>query len=107
MNYQVTLTEAEDAALSYVAASQDDWIQNAVHDRCRVAIDEIVQITVAKCLETGTAIPGSKDEMVTLAFAQGWVKTAAQRQKEAETAAVAEAAARAAAEAAAAQQPAA
>jgi len=90
--YTITLTAAEDAALSYAAMSQDDWIQNAVHERARVAIDEIVQVTVAKCLETGTQIPGSKDEMVTLAFAQGWVKTAAQRQAEFE----AEAAARAA-----------
>jgi hypothetical protein len=84
MNYTITLTAAEDAALSYAAMSQDDWIQNAVHERCRIAIDEIVALTVQKCLETNTPIPGSKDAMVELAFAQGWVKTAAQRQAEAE-----------------------
>lgn len=84
MNYTLTLSASEDAALSYAALSQEIWIQNAVHERCRIAIDEIVHITVQKCLETGTQIPGSKDEMVTLAFAQGWVKTAAQRQAEAE-----------------------
>ena len=89
MNYTITLSAAEDAALSHVAFSQDDWIQNAVHNRCRIAIDEIVQITVQKCLETGTQIPGSKDEMVTLAFAQGWAKSAAQRQAEAEAEAAA------------------
>ena len=99
MNYTITLTSSEDKALSYAALSQDDWIQNAAHERCRIAIDEIVAITVQKCLDTGTQIPGSKDEMVELAFAQGWVKTAAERQAEAE----AEAAARAAAEAAAQQ----
>jgi hypothetical protein len=82
--YTITLTSAEDAALSFAALSQDDWINNAVHERCRIAIDEIVQIVVQKCLETGTQIPGSKGEMVTLAFAQGWVKTAAERQAEAE-----------------------
>jgi hypothetical protein len=87
MNYTTTLTAAEDKALSYAAFSQQDWIDNAVHERCRIAIDEIVQVTVAKCLETGTQIPGSKDEMVDLAFAQGWVKTAADRQAEAEAAA--------------------
>lgn len=86
MNYQITLTAAEDAALSYAAFSQDDWIQNAVHERCRIAIDEIVKIAVEKCLETNTQIPGSKDEMVTLAFAQGWVKSAADRQAEADAA---------------------
>jgi hypothetical protein len=90
--YNITLTQAEDKALAFAALGQDDWIQNAVHERCRIAIDEIVQITVAKCLETNVQIPGSKDEMVELAYTQGWVKTAAQRQAEFE----AEAAARAA-----------
>lgn len=94
MNYTIILSEAEDKALSYAAFSQDDWIQNAVHERCRIAIDEIVAVTVQKCLETGTQIPSSKEAMVDLAFSQGWVKTAAQRQAEAE----AEAAARAALE---------
>lgn len=103
MNYTITLTQAENDALAYVAVSQDDWIQNAIHERCRIAIDEIVQIAVQKCLETGTQIPGSKDEMVDLAFAQGWVKTAAQRQAEAEAEAAARAAEQAAAEAAAQQ----
>lgn len=89
--YTVHLTQTENQALSYAALSQDDWIQNAVHERCRIAIDEIVQITVTKCLETNTQIPGSKDEMVTLAFQQGWVKSAADRQAEAEAQAQAQA----------------
>lgn len=84
MNYAITLTAAEDKALSCAAMSQQDWINNAVHERCRVAIEEIVAITVQKCLETNTQIPGSKDAMVELAFAQGWVKTAVQRQAEIE-----------------------
>jgi hypothetical protein len=79
-NYTITLSAAEDAALSAVTLSQDDWVQNAVHERCRIAIEEIVSLTVQKCLETNTTIPGSKDAMVELAFEQGWVKTAAQRQ---------------------------
>ena len=83
--YTINLTNAEDKALSFAAFSQDDWIQNAVHERARIAIDEIVQITVAKCLETNTQIPGSKEDIVELAFTQEWVKTAAQRQSEFET----------------------
>jgi hypothetical protein len=82
--YTIELSAAENAALSHVALSQDDWIQNAVHERARVAIDEIVAITVQKCLETNTPIPGSKDAMVELAFDQGWIKTSAERQAEAE-----------------------
>lgn len=89
--YSIQLSTAEDKALSFVALSQDEWIQHSVHERCRLAIDEIVSITVKNCLETNTQIPGSKDAMVDLAFEKGWVKTAAQRNAEAE----AEAAARA------------
>ncbi len=55
------------------------WIDNAVHERCRVSIDEICQICVEKCLETGTQIPGSKDAMVNLAFQMGWVVAAKDR----------------------------
>ena len=82
MEYTVTLTAAEDKALSAIVTSQQDWIDNAVHERARLAIEEIVGLVVQKCLESGVSIPGSKDEMVTLAFAQGWVKSAAQRQAE-------------------------
>jgi Arc/MetJ family transcription regulator len=83
--YTITLSTAEDKALSYAAMSLQEWIDNAVHERCRIAIDDLVQITVAKCLETGTQIPSSKDAMVDLAFERGWVKSAADRQAEART----------------------
>ena len=98
--YNITLSSAEDKALSFVAFSQDDWIQNAVHHRCYAAIEEIVALTVQECIKNNVQVPSSKDEMVELAFAQGWIKTAAQRQTELEAE---EAAARAAAEAAAQQ----
>jgi len=77
--YTITLTDEENKALSFVAYSQQEWIDNAVHERCRVAIDEICQICIEKCLETGTQIPGSKDAMVNLAFQMGWVVAAKDR----------------------------
>lgn len=80
--YTINYTEAENLAMSYISVSVDDWIQNACHERARVAIEDIVKITVEKCLETNTQIPGSKDEMVLLAFDQGWVKTAEERNNE-------------------------
>jgi hypothetical protein len=41
--YTIILTDAEDKALSVVALDQHDWIKNVVSERCRTAIDEIVQ----------------------------------------------------------------
>lgn len=99
MNYTITLSTAEDKALLYAAFSQQEWIDNAVHDRCRVAIDEIAKICVEQCLANNIQIPGSKEAMVDLAFQNGWVITAAQRQAQME----AEMSARAQAEAAATQ----
>ncbi len=86
MDYTVTLTQAEDKALSWAAASQQVWIDTAVHERCRIAVEDIAKICVEKCLETNTQIPGSKDAMVDLAFERGWVKTVAQRNAEAQLA---------------------
>ncbi len=84
--YTVNYTETEDLAMQYAAASVDDWIQNAAHERARIAIDEIVKLAVEKFLEAGQSIPGSREEIVAAAFANGWVKTAAQRNEDALTA---------------------
>ena len=74
--YTITLTPAEDKALGVVAFSQDDWIQNAVKERCRIAIEEIVAAEVQRKLAAGESITGSKDDIVMAAN----VESAAQRQ---------------------------
>ena len=83
MNYTITLTDTENMALAYAAASQQDWIDNVIHNRCRIAIDDIVKIAVDKFLAAGESMPGDKDQIVAIAFERGWVKTAAQRNLEA------------------------
>lgn len=77
--YTVTLTSEEDLALSYASASQQEWIDHVIHERCRIAIDEIVAITVERCLASGTPIPQSKNEMIVLAFNQQWIQSGATR----------------------------
>ena len=72
--YTITLTDAENTALENVAASPQEWIDNAVHNRCRIAIDEIVALAVERCLAQGIQLPGSKDEIVGLAKTQGWLE---------------------------------
>lgn len=81
--YTIEYTETENKAMQYAAADVNDWIQNAAHERARIAIDEIVAIAVQKFLEAGQSIPGSKDEIVAAAYANGWIKTAQQRNEEA------------------------
>jgi len=76
MNYTVTLTDTEKAAMEYIAYDPQDWIDNVVHERARIAIEEIVKIAVEKFLEAGQTIPGSKDEIIATAYANNWIKTA-------------------------------
>ena len=82
MIYNIELTETENKALGHVALNQQDWMDNAIHERCRIAIEDIVQLTVQKCLENNIQIPSSKDEMVDLAFTQKWVTAASEQNTE-------------------------
>lgn len=75
-NYTVTLTETEKLAMQNIAYDVQDWIDNAVHERARLSINNIVKIAVEKYLELGQTIPGSKEEIVAAAYENGWIKTA-------------------------------
>jgi len=74
--YTITLSDAQDKALSVVAVDQQDWIENAVFERCRLAIEEIVNAEVQRKLAAGEPITGSKDDIVMAAD----IETAAERQ---------------------------
>lgn len=74
--YTITLSDAENKALGAVAVSQNEWIQNAIHERCRIAIDEIVAAEVKRKLAAGESITGSKEDVVMAAN----IESAAQRE---------------------------
>jgi hypothetical protein len=76
--YTITLSDAEDKALSVVAFSQQEWIDNAVHERCRIAIEEIVAAEVERITATGGTLSGTKEDIVLAAP----IKSAAEQQAE-------------------------
>ena len=81
--YTITLSDAENKALGFVAFSQQDWINNAVHERCRIAIENIVTAEVQRKIAANETISGSKEDIVNAAP----IKSAAQRQAEFDAAA--------------------
>lgn len=83
MEYTITLTDAENKALAYVALDPQEWVNNAVHERCRLAIEEIFQAEVQRMLvdPTITEIPADRDAVVLAAN----IKSAAERQAEIES----------------------
>jgi len=76
--YTITLSDAQDKALSVVALNQQDWINNAVTERCRIAIEEIVAAEVQRITSIGGTISGTKEDIVNAAS----IKTAAERKVE-------------------------
>lgn len=73
--YTIELSDAQDKALAFVALDQKQWIENAVFERCRVAIDEIVAAEVERVTASGGEITGSKEDIVMAAV----IETAAER----------------------------
>jgi hypothetical protein len=80
----ITLTDTQYKGLEYAALSPQDWANNAITERARIANDEIVQLTVQHCLDNGEAIPLTREAIVAHAFEHDVVKTAVERQAEAE-----------------------
>tara|TARA_B100001250_G_scaffold341768_1_gene309865 strand:- start:93 stop:362 length:270 start_codon:yes stop_codon:yes gene_type:complete len=81
--YTITLTDTETKSLEYVAASNQDWIDNAAKNRANIAKEEIISLNTAHCNKNGIAIAVGETAQVTQAYTLGVVKTAADRNKEA------------------------
>jgi hypothetical protein len=80
----VTLTDTELKGLEYCAMSVQDWADNALTNRARIANDEIISMYTNRALDEGVAIPATRELIVADAFTRGWAKTAAQVNAEAE-----------------------
>lgn len=64
MEYTITLNDAQKKALETIAYDPQVWIENMVYERCRLAIDEIVQAEVERITSTGGELKGTKEEIV-------------------------------------------
>jgi len=80
----VTLTDTQLKGLEYAANTPQDWANNALTERARIANDEIVTLYTNRALDEGVQIPATRELIVADAFTRGWVKTAAQRQADAD-----------------------
>ena len=79
----VTITATEQKCMEYVAADVQDWADNALTNRARIAKDEIIALLVAHCNANDVAIATGEDAQITQAYELEVVKTAAARNAEA------------------------
>ena len=62
--YKIELSDVEQRAFEYVATDVDFWIQNAVHERARLAMEEMVTNYINKQIAAGKTISGTKEQIV-------------------------------------------
>ena len=79
VTFTSTLTDTENMAMEWCSVSVKDWVDNALHNRARIAMDEIVAINLAHCNANGIAIGVGITAQVEQAYNLGIVTTAAAR----------------------------
>ena len=77
-NITVTITDTQNKCLEYSAYSVQDWCENSIHERARIAQEEIISKLITHCNANNIAIATGADAQVTQAYSLGVVKTAKQ-----------------------------
>ena len=73
---KVTVSDTQVKCLEYAAYSVQDWCDNAIHERARVAQDEIIARLVEHCNANSIALAVGTDAQVTQAYTLKVVDTA-------------------------------
>ena len=81
-DYKVTLTDTEDKAMTYCTVSTQDWVDNALKNRARIAKEEIIALNTTHCNANNIQIATGEDAQVAQAFSLKVVKTAKEREAE-------------------------
>ena len=69
----VSLTDTEFKSLEYAAASVQDWSDNALKNRARIAKEQIIAQLVTHCNSNNIALAVGEDAQVTQAYDLGVV----------------------------------
>ena len=73
-SYSVGITTGEYKALQYVMVDQQDWIENAIQNRARIASDEILNLYTTYKINKGEAITAiGTTAIIEAAFTEGVV----------------------------------
>jgi hypothetical protein len=78
----VSLTDTENKCLEYETTSVQEWADNALTNRARIAKEKIIALLVAHCNANSIAIATGEDAQITQAYDLGVVKTATARNAE-------------------------
>ena len=72
---KVKLSDTQVKCLEYAAYSVQDWCDNVIHNRARLAQEDIVAKLIAHCNENSIALAVGTDAQVAQAYELGVVDT--------------------------------
>ena len=75
----VSITDTEEKALNYICVGITTFTENFIKNRARKAKEEIVSLNMKHCNENGISIGVGVTAQIDQAYALGVVKTAVQR----------------------------
>jgi hypothetical protein len=78
----IEITDTEYKGLQYVSTDPQEWVDNAVTNRCRLAVDEIVDIVVKYCLDNQIQVPATREAIVTYAYDNDIIVTASEQNQQ-------------------------
>ena len=73
---KVTVSDTQEKCLEYVTYSVQDWCDNAIHERARIAQEEIIAKLVTHCNANSIALAVGTDKQVAQAYELKVVDTA-------------------------------
>ena len=73
----IEVTDIELKCMEYCAASPQEWADNVVTNRARLAGDEIISLVVEHCNENSIALAVGRDAQIQQGFDLGVVQTLA------------------------------
>ena len=73
---KVTVSDTQVKCLEYVSYSVQDWCDNAIHERARIAQEEIIAKLVTHCNANSIALAVGTDAQITQAYTLKVVDTA-------------------------------
>ena len=82
---KVTVSDTQVKCLEYAAYSVQDWCDNAIHNRARIAQDDIIAKLVEHCNANSIALAVGTDKQVAQAYELKVVDTAKNVQDNLET----------------------
>ncbi|WP_261840898.1 hypothetical protein [Aliamphritea ceti] len=80
----VDIEDLEFVALETAAVDPREWLKNFVGVRVKKELAGLKMVVAQHCMNEGVSLPTTEAEIISLGISNGWIKTAAQRQAEAE-----------------------